>query len=263
MVDRRALNAQCQRRRRANLAIREEGNERNRKSHRRRRADPAIREEENERNREHNRGSHRRRRADLAIREEENERNRESHRQRRADPAIREEENERNREHNCESHRRGRADPAIREEENERNRGSHRRRRADPAIREMENMQRAVIRSNVVVHMACKYVNGEYIFNQPCGEWNVLCKHGCGYYHLSSSTPGTRKKCCANGRLSSLSDEFDEELTVRYDLDPFPDFMQRIVFNKTDFTLKSSTYNNLVAMAATVVCNYRNTNGFT
>jgi hypothetical protein len=111
--------------------------------------------------------------------------------------------------------------------------------------------------------MACKYVNGEFIFNQPCGEWNVPCKHGCGYYHLSSSTVGTRKKCCANGRLSSLSDEFDEELTVGYDLDPFPDFMQRIVFNKNDFTLKSSTYNNLVAMAATVVCNYRNTNGFT
>ncbi len=169
-------------------------------------------------------------------------------------------------EHNRESHRQRRADSAIRDEESERNcernRESHRQRRADLAIREMENMmQRTVIWSNVVVQIACKYVNGEFILNQPCGEWNVLCKYGCGYYHLSSSSVGTRKKCCANGRLSSPSEKFDEELTVGYDLDPFPDFMQRIIFNKTDFTLKLSTYNILVAMAATVVCNYQNTNG--
>ena len=119
MADRRAFNAECQRRRRSNLAIRERENEGNRHCQRRRRADPAIRDEENERNREHNRES-------------------------------------------------------------------HRQRRADPAIREIENMQRTVIRSNAVVQMACKYVNGEFIFNQPCGEWNVPCKHGCGYYHMTS-----------------------------------------------------------------------------
>ena len=111
--------------------------------------------------------------------------------------------------------------------------------------------------------MACKYINGEYLFNQPCGHWNQPCRHGCGYIHLSSSTPGTRKKCCANGRLSSASDEFDEELTVEHDLSLLPNFLRRILYTNRDFTQKSSTYNNLVAMAATVVCNYRNTSGFT
>jgi len=111
--------------------------------------------------------------------------------------------------------------------------------------------------------MACKFVNGEYIFHQPCGLWNVPCRYGCGYIHLSSSTPGTRKKCCANGRLSSVSEEFDEELMVEYELDQLPDFLRCILFTRIDITKKSLTYNNLVAMAATVVCNYSNTNGFT
>ena len=201
MDERRAYNAQCQRRRRANSAIREEENERKR----RRGANPAIREEENKRNRE--------------------------------------------------SHRCRRVNSAIREEENVRNRESHRRRRANPAIREEENAQRAVARSNGVVDMACKYINGEYLFHQPCGIWNVPCRYGCGYIHLSSSTPGTRKKCCANGRLSSVSEEFDEELTVNYELELLPDFLRRILFTKMDFSQKSSTYNNLVAMAATDVSN--------
>jgi hypothetical protein len=50
---------------------------------------------------------------------------------------------------------------------------------------------------------------------------------------------------------------------VEYELDLLPDFLRRILFTKIDFPQKSSTYNNLVAMAATVVCNYRNTNEFT
>jgi hypothetical protein len=74
---------------------------------------------------------------------------------------------------------------------------------------------------------------------------------------------GTRKKCCAYGRLLSTSDEFDEELTVEHDLSLLPNFLQCILYTDRDFTQKSSTYNNLVAMAATVVCNYRNSNGFT
>ncbi len=194
MDERRAYNAQCQRCRCANSAIREEENERKR----RRGANPAIREEENKRNHE----SHRRRGANSAIREEENERNRESNRRRRANPAIREEENVRN----CESHRR---------------------RHANPAIREEENAQRAVARSNGVVDMACKYINGEYVFHQPCRVWNAPCRYGCGYIHLSTSTPGTRKKCCANGCLLSVSEEFDEELMVNYELDPLPDFLHK------------------------------------
>jgi hypothetical protein len=251
MDERRAYNAQCQRRRRADSAIWEEENKRKQ----RRGANPATRKEENKRNRE----SHRRRRANSAIREEENERNRESYRRRCGNSAIREEENVRNRE----SHRRRCANPAIREEENVRNRESYRRRCANPAIREEENAKRAVARSNGVVDMACKYINGKYVFHQLCGIWNVPCRYGCGYIHLSTSTPGIRKKCCTYGRLSSVSEEFDEELMVNYELDPLPDFLRCILFTKMDFTQKSLTYNNLVAMAATVVCNYRNTNGFT
>ena len=110
--------------------------------------------------------------------------------------------------------------------------------------------------------MACKYVNCKYLSHQPCGLWNVPCRYGCGYIHLSSSTPETRKKCCANGHLSSVSEEFDEELMVEYELDQLPHFLRRLLFTRIDMTKKSSTYNNLVAMAATVVCNYSNTNGF-
>ena len=135
---------------------------------------------------------------------------------------------------NTECQRRQRASRARREEENERNRESQRRRRANPAIREEENAQRAVARSNVVVDMACKFVNGEYIFHQPCGLWNVPCRYGCGYIHLSSSTPGTRKKCCPNGRLSSVSEEFDEELMVEYELDQLPNFLRSHGFISTE-----------------------------
>jgi hypothetical protein len=66
----------------------------------------------------------------------------------------------------------------------------------------------------------------------------IPCRYGCGYIHLSSSTPGTRKKCCANGRLSSVSEEFDEELTVNYELELLPDFLRRILFTKMDFYTK-------------------------
>ena len=52
MDGRRAFNAECQRRRRTNRAIREEENIRNRDCQRRRRANPAIQEEENIRNRQ-------------------------------------------------------------------------------------------------------------------------------------------------------------------------------------------------------------------
>jgi hypothetical protein len=110
--------------------------------------------------------------------------------------------------------------------------------------------------------MACKYVNGQYKFHQPCGLWNAPCVHGCGYIHLSSSTPGSRKKCCTNGCLSSASDNFDEELMMDHDLDKLPQFLRQVITSSTEFSKKSSTYNNLVAMAATMVCNYNQTHGF-
>ena len=111
--------------------------------------------------------------------------------------------------------------------------------------------------------MACKYINGEYLFHQTCGLWNAPCVHGCGYLHLSSSTLGTRKKCCANGRLSYASENFDEELMMDLNLDQLPDFLRKIISSNCDFSKKSTIYNNLVAMAATTVCNYTNTSGFT
>jgi hypothetical protein len=110
--------------------------------------------------------------------------------------------------------------------------------------------------------MACKYVNGQYIFYQPCGLWNAPCVHGCGYIHLSSSTPGSRKKCCANGCLSFASDNLDVELMMNHDLDKLPQFLRQVITLSPKFSKKSSTYNNLVTMAATMVCNYNQTHGF-
>ncbi len=111
--------------------------------------------------------------------------------------------------------------------------------------------------------MACKYVDGKYKFHQTCGLWNAPCVHGCGYLHLSSSTLGSRKKCCANGRLSSTSENFDKKLMMDHELDQLPNFLRLLISPYCGFSQKSSTYNNLVAMAATAVCNYNNTNGFT
>jgi hypothetical protein len=114
----------------------------------------------------------------------------------------------------------------------------------------------------MIHQMACTFVNGEYLFHQPCGLWKEPCVHGCGYIHLSTSTPGTRKKCCINGRLSSASDNFDEELMMGYVLDKLPPFVRKAISLSNQFSQRSSTYNNLVAMAATVVCNYSETAGF-
>jgi hypothetical protein len=78
--------------------------------------------------------------------------------------------------------------------------------REEPGVQEHESAQRAAARATRTFDMACKYVDGKYIFHQTCGLWNAPCVHGCGYLHLSSSTPGLRKKCCADGRLSSASE---------------------------------------------------------
>jgi hypothetical protein len=64
------------------------------------------------------------------------------------------------------------------------------------------------------------------LYNQPCGLWNEECHHGCGNNHLSSSASSTRKKCGANGVLSSVSPNFDEELMMRFVLDEMPLFMR-------------------------------------
>ncbi len=127
--------------------------------------------------------------------------------------------------------------------------------REDPAVQARESRQRAVAQGKKTHEMACVCINGEYLFHQPCGLWNEPCVHGCGYIHLPNSTPGTRNKCCVNGCLSSVSDNFDEELMMRYVLDELPSFVRKVISSGNKFLQKSSTYNNLVAMAATVcVC---------
>ena len=101
-----------------------------------------------------------------------------------------------------------------------------------------------------------------YLYNQPCGLWNEECCHGCGYIHLLSSTSSTKKKCCANGALSSVSCNFDEALMMRFALDKMPLFM-RLATTRHKFCQDCTKYNNLFAMAATKVCNYCDNSGFT
>ncbi len=47
-----------------------------------------------------------------------------------------------------------------------------------------------------------------------------------------------------------------------HDLDKLPQFLRQVITLSPEFSKKSSTYNNLVTMAATVVCNYNQTHGF-
>ncbi len=86
--------------------------------------------------------------------------------------------------------------------------------------------------------------------------------HGCNYIHLSSSMPGKRKKCCANSCMSINSDRCDSELLANLELREFLLFMQQAMSSSPEFCHHSSTYNNLVAMGATKVCNYSERPGF-
>jgi hypothetical protein len=67
---------------------------------------------------------------------------------------------------------------------------------------------------------------------------------------------GSKKKCCAKGCLSSASDNFDKELMLDHELDKLPYFLRQVITTSPEFSKEASTYNNLVAMAATVLCNY-------
>ncbi len=126
----------------------------------------------------------------------------------RDEPGVREQEQSAN----TVSRAIAREEPGVREHETEQRAIA----RLDPAVRARESRQRAVARGKKHYVMACKCKNGNYLFHQPCGLWNEPCVHGCGYIHLSNSTPGTRKKCCVNGRLSSVSDNFEEGLMMGY-----------------------------------------------
>jgi hypothetical protein len=95
-----------------------------------------------------------------------------------------------------------REQPGTREEEQVADTARRRIAREQLGVQEHEARQLRTTRANKHVEMATKFVNGEHVFHQHCGTWSKECVHGCGYIHLSSSTAGTQKKCCANGRLS-------------------------------------------------------------
>jgi hypothetical protein len=106
-------------------------------------------------------------------------------------------------------------------------------RRTDPANRILEqitdtNQRRLAREQPFFYEMATKFDTSSctYLYNQPCGLWNEECHHGSGYIHLSSSTSSTKKKCCANGALSSVSHNFDKELKMRFGMDEMPLFMK-------------------------------------
>jgi hypothetical protein len=119
------------------------------------------------------------------------------------------------------------------------------------------NQRRLAIVQLFFYEMATKFDTSSctHLYNQPCGLWNEECCHGCGYIHLLSSTCSTKKKCCANGALSSVSHNFDEELKMRFGMDEMPLFM-RLAATRRKFCQDYTKYNNLFAMAATKVCNY-------
>ncbi len=112
--------------------------------------------------------------------------------------------------------------------------------------------------------MACTIdsATGERKFHQPCGVWNKPCTHGCGYMHLSNSSPGTLKRCCANGKLSPYTTANMESL-LEYELDEMPSFMFQCMESDESFSHDSTTYNNLLSMGATRVCNYSTISGWT
>ncbi len=70
------------------------------------------------------------------------------------------------------------------------------------------NWRRLAREQPFLYDMATKFNTSSctYLYNQPCGLWNEECHHGCGYIHLLSSSSSTKKKCCAIGALSSVSD---------------------------------------------------------
>ncbi len=63
--------------------------------------------------------------------------------------------------------------------------------------------------------------------------------------------------------LSSVGPKFDKKLMTRHVLDKLPVFMRKAIYLTPDFSQKCTTYNKLLLMAATNVCNYYDTPGFT
>ena len=71
-----------------------------------------------------------------------------------------------------------------------------------------------------------------------------------------------KKEMLCKGAMSSVSCNFDEGLMMRFDLDEMPLFM-RMVITTCEFCQDCTKYNNLLALAATKICNYCDNPGFT
>ncbi len=114
----------------------------------------------------------------------------------------------------------------------------------------------ALGRREIGYQMATKFdvLSGTYLYHQPCEIWNVECQHGCGYPHLSSSTRSTWKKFCMDGLLSSCSCNFNKDVMVKLDMKQLPVFM-RLSIHYPNFHEECTTFNNILSMAATKVCN--------
>ena len=149
--------------------------------------------------------------------------------------------------------------------------------RADPDVRQAEQQRdtaaRALAREQLSqewkqkkffpLSLSVDEISGQYKFDQPCGLWNKPCAHGCGYIHFSAATTGTLARCCAGGLLSSNSINTDMDLLVNYELDKMPDYLLQCINSSSTFPQDSSTYNNILAMGATKVCNYSTSPGWT
>jgi hypothetical protein len=85
-------------------------------------------------------------------------------------------------------------------------------------------------------------------------KWNKPCKYGCGYIHLDSATPNMLSNCCYNGKLSPQTGL--PEYKKFGNLIPLSEEMQELfVDNIEHFGPLSSTYNNVLSMAAVGVEN--------
>jgi len=198
------------------------------------REEPGVREQRREQEQPANTRQRALAREEPGVREQRREQEQPANTQQRAvareEPGVREQRQEQEQPANAQPRALASEEPGVRDQLREQEQPVDTVRRAvareDPEVRACESRLRAVARGKMIHQMACTFVNGEYLFHQPCGLWNEPCVHGCGYIHLSTSTPGTRKKCCVNGHLSSASDNFDEELMMGYVLDKLAPFVR-------------------------------------
>jgi hypothetical protein len=179
----------------------------------------------------------------------------------RADPEVRRREQQ----HDTVARAISRVDPEARRSEQQHVSLSRAIMRADPEVRRREQQltQSRNQKKFFPLSLSVDEISGQYKFDQPCGLWNKPCVHGCGYIHFSAATTGTLARCCAGGLLSSDSINADMDLLVNYELDEMPDYLLQCIESSRTFPQDSSTYNNILAMAATKVCNYSSTPGWT